>query len=195
MSSVCWYSTAPLRFSYGIWRSNDLAFHDAPKHTRLCPLRTRLQRHAGKLFDQPAINASPQARRRRRASSRGWHAPHEQLSAPRLRSRARNASQRTVNSRARRSQLLRWTLDQKKPWPVTGKRMRRRQDMRSAPVGPAGGVSNVHTDRGVSSRGQPVEALHTDRNRRPSQQEHAFSQHTRTHTRALRIADASESRA
>ena len=63
----------------------------------------------------------------------------------------------TVNSRAGRSQLLRWTLDQKKPWPVTGKRIRRRQDMRSAPVGPAGGVSNVHTEQGVSSRGQPVQ--------------------------------------
>ena len=61
-----------------------------------------------------------------------------------------------MNSRAGRSQLLRWTLDQKKPWPVTGKRMRRRQDMRSAPVGPAGGVSNVHTDRGVSWVVQPV---------------------------------------
>ena len=63
----------------------------------------------------------------------------------------------TVNSRAGRSQLLRWTLDQKKPWPVTGKRMRRRQDMRSAPVGPAGGMRNVSTDQGVSSRGQPVD--------------------------------------
>ena len=47
-------------------------------------------------------------------------------------------------------------MDQKKPWPVTGKRMRRRQDMRSAPVGPAGGVRNVHTEQAVSRRGQPV---------------------------------------
>ena len=62
----------------------------------------------------------------------------------------------TVNSRAGRSQLLRWTLDQKKRRPVTGKRMRRRQDMRSAPVGPAGGMRNVSTEQGVSSRGQPV---------------------------------------
>ena len=67
----------------------------------------------------------------------------------------------TVNSRAGRSQLLRWTLDQKKPWPVTGKRMLRRQDMRSAPVGPAGGMRNVHTDRGVSWLVQPVVAIHT----------------------------------
>ena len=62
-----------------------------------------------------------------------------------------------VNSRAGRSQLLRWTLDQKKRRPVTGKRMRRRQDMRSAPVGPAGGMRNVHTEQAVSSRGQPVQ--------------------------------------
>ena len=62
----------------------------------------------------------------------------------------------TVNSRAGRSQLLRWTLDQKKRRPVTGKRIRRRQDMRSAPVGPAGGMGNVSTEQGVSSRGQPV---------------------------------------
>ena len=62
-----------------------------------------------------------------------------------------------VNSRAGRSQLLRWTLDQKKRRPVTGKRMRRRQDMRSAPVGPAGGMRNVHTEQGVSSPGQPVQ--------------------------------------
>ena len=66
-----------------------------------------------------------------------------------------------VNSRAGRSQLLRWTLDQKKPWPVTGKRMRRRQDMRSAPVGPAGGMRNVHTDRGVSWAVQLVGVLHS----------------------------------
>ena len=64
-----------------------------------------------------------------------------------------------VNSRARRSQLLRWTLDQKKRRPVTGKRMRRRQDMRSAPVGPAGGMRNVHTDRGVSWADQLVLVL------------------------------------
>ena len=62
----------------------------------------------------------------------------------------------TVNSRAGRSQLLRWTLDQKKRRPVTGKRMRRRQDMRSAPVGAVQSVSNVSTEQGVSSRGQPV---------------------------------------
>ena len=52
-----------------------------------------------------------------------------------------------VNSRAGRSQLLRWTLDQKKTRPVTGKRIRRRQDMRSAPVGPAGGMRNVSTEQ------------------------------------------------
>ena len=61
-----------------------------------------------------------------------------------------------VNSRAGRNQLLWWTLDQKKTRPVTGKRMRRRQDMRSAPVGPAGGMRNVSTEQDVSSRGQPV---------------------------------------
>ena len=42
------------------------------------------------------------------------------------------------------SQLLRWTLDQRRPGQ---KRMRRRQDMRSAPVGPAGGMRNVHTSK------------------------------------------------
>ena len=60
------------------------------------------------------------------------------------------------NSRACRRQLLLWTSGAVKSQPVTGKRGRRRRDMGRAPVGTIQSVRNMHTDQGVSRRGQPV---------------------------------------
>ena len=60
------------------------------------------------------------------------------------------------NSRACRCQLLLWTSGAVKSQPVTGKRGRRRRDMGRAPVGTIQSVRNMHTDQGVSRRGQPV---------------------------------------
>ena len=60
------------------------------------------------------------------------------------------------NSRACRRQLLLWTSGAVKSQQVTYKRGRGRRDMGRAPVGTIQSVRNMHTDQGVSSRGQPV---------------------------------------
>ena len=60
------------------------------------------------------------------------------------------------NSRACRRQLLLWTSRAVKLLLVTGKRGRRRRDMGRGPLGPVQSMSNMHTDQGVSRRGQPV---------------------------------------
>ena len=67
--------------------------------------------------------------------------------------RKKSASCRT---RVRRCQLLLWTSGAVKSQPVTSKRGRRRRDMGRAPVGTIQSVRNMHTDQGVSRRGQPV---------------------------------------
>ena len=45
--------------------------------------------------------------------------------------------------------------------PSTGKRGRRRRDMGRGPLGPVQSMSNMHTDQGVSRRGQPVQPTQT----------------------------------
>ena len=68
----------------------------------------------------------------------------------------RNKERFVPNSRACRRQLLLWTSGAVKTQPVTGKKGRRRRDMGRAPVGTIQSVRNMHTDQGVSRRGQPV---------------------------------------
>ena len=68
----------------------------------------------------------------------------------------REKSRFTSNSRACRRQLRLWCLRAVKLLLVTGKRARRRQDTGRDPLGPVQSVANLHTEQGVSRRGQPV---------------------------------------